>query len=79
MSAIQAMMERELGCLVLELLEKRNTADLVVPAAEQRALGIIQAIQMVLKDPVRTDFDCVEEIVSILEHAGIPTDRHDFG
>ncbi len=79
MSAIQAMIERELGRLVLELLKERGAADLVVLAAEQRALGVIQSIQAVLEDPDCSDFECVEEIISILEHAGIPASRHDFG
>lgn len=79
MSAIQAMMERELGRLVLELLEERGTAASAYPAAEQRALETVQAIQAVLDDEGRSDFDCVEEIAGILERAGAPTSRHDFG
>ena len=73
MSAIQALMERELGRTALE------QAMAVVPAAEQRALKMIQAIQTVLDDSARSDFECVEEIVNILEREGIPVSRHDFG
>ena len=76
MSAIQALMERELGRTALELGEQ---AMAVVPAAEQRALKMIQAIQTVLDDSARSDFECVEEIVNILEREGIPVSRHDFG
>lgn len=79
MSAIQALMERELGRTALELLGEQAMAELLVPAAEQRALKMIQAIQTVLDDSARSDFECVEEIVSILERAGIPVSRHDFG
>lgn len=79
MSAIQALMERELGRTALELLGEQATAALLVPAAEQRALGLVQAIQTVLDDPARSDSECVEEIAAILERAGIPVSRHDFG
>ena len=70
-------MERELGRTALELLGEQAMA--VVPAAEQRALKMIQAIQTVLDDSARSDFECVEEIVNILEREGIPVSRHDFG
>lgn len=79
MSAMQAMMERELGRAALELLENESTMTSVVQAAENRALGIVQAIQTVLDDPARSDSDYIEEIVSILLQAGIPTARHDYG
>lgn len=79
MSAMQAMMERELGRAALELLENESTMTSVVQAAENRALGIVQAIQTVLDDPARSDSDCIEEIVSILLQAGISTARHDYG
>lgn len=79
MSAIQALMERELGRTALELLGEQAMAELLVPAAEQRALKMIQAIQTVLDDSARSDFECVEEIVNILERAGIPVSWHDFG
>ena len=79
MSAIQALMERELGRAALELLENENTMASAVQAAENRALGIVQAIQAVLNDPARSDSDCIEEIVSILIQTGIPVARHDYG
>lgn len=80
MSTIQALMERELGRLVLELLEERGAVGPeLLQAAEQRALGIVRDIQAVLDDPKRSDFNCVEEITDILARAGVPTDRHDFG
>lgn len=79
MSAMQALMERELGRAALELLENENTMASAVQAAENRALGIVQAIQAVLDDPARSDCDCIEEIVSILLQAGIPIARHDYG
>lgn len=79
MSAIQALVERELGRAALELLENENAMVSAVQAAENRALGIVQAIQTVLDDPARSDSDCIEEIVSILIQAGIPTVRHDYG
>lgn len=80
MSAIQALMERELGRLVLELVREQDTAGPpLLRAAEQRALGVIQEIQTVLDDPDRSDFDCVEEIIGILARAGVPTTRHDYG
>lgn len=79
MSAIQALLERELGHAALELLGEQAAAALAVPAAEERALNIVQAIQSVLDDESRSDFACVEEIVCILARAGVPTSRHDFG
>ena len=78
MSAIQALMERELGRLVLELAGERDAA-LLLQAAEQRALDIVRDIQAVLDDPGRSDFECVEEITDILARAGIPTARNDYG
>lgn len=79
MSAMQALMERELGRAALELLENESTMTSVVQAAENRALGIVQAIQAVLNDPARSDFDCIEEITGVLIKAGIPVARHDYG
>lgn len=79
MSAIQALMEREMGRLVLELVAEQDAGPLLLRAAEQRALGIVQDIQTVLDDPLRSDFDCVEEIIDILARAGITTTRHDYG
>lgn len=79
MSAIQALMERELGRAALELLENESTMASVIQAAENRALRIVQAIQTVLNDPARSDSDCIEEIISILIQAGIPVARHDYG
>lgn len=79
MPAARELIERELGHRMLELLDEQSRAELLVPAAEQRALGIVRAIQSVLDDGGRTDFDCVEEIVRILERAGVSTSRHDFG
>lgn len=79
MEAIQALMEHELGHTLLELLGEHSLTELVVPAAEQRALGIVRNIQAVLDDESRSDFDCIEEIVCILEKAGVSTSRHDFG
>lgn len=79
MSAIQALIQRELGRTVLELLGEQTLDELLIPAAEQRALGIVQDIQTVLDDSARSDFECVEELVSILEKAGISVSRHDFG
>lgn len=79
MTAIQAIMERELGHAALELLGEQTAAALLVPAAEQRALELVQAIQTVLNNSDHSDFECVEEIVSILEKAGITISRHDFG
>lgn len=72
-------MERELGRLILGLPEERGAAGLALPAAEQRALGTVQAIQTVLDNPGYSDFECVEEITDILAQAGVPTSRHDFG
>lgn len=77
MTAIQALMERELGHLALELLEERDIAASIIPAAEKRALGLVQAIQAVLDDPALSDFQCVDEIAGLLRRAGIPTSRHD--
>lgn len=79
MSATQALLERELGRAVLELLEDRGAAEPAVRAAERRALDLVRDIQAVLDDPERSDFDCVEEIAGILARAGIATSRHDFG
>lgn len=79
MSAIQALMERELGRAALELLENESTMASVIQAAENRALRIVQAIQTVLNDPARSDSDCIEEIISILIQTGIPVARHDYG
>lgn len=79
MSAIQALMEREFGRAALELLGEQAMAELLVPAAEQRALGLVQAIQTVLDGSARSDFECVEEIVNLFEREGIPVSRHDFG
>lgn len=79
MSASQALLEREVGHLVLELLGNESVLSLLVSAAEQQAVEALQAIQTVLDDPDCSDFACVEEIVCILERAGIQTDRHDFG
>lgn len=79
MSAMQALMERELGRAALELLEKESTMTAVVQAAENRALGIVQALQTVLDDPALSDSDCIEEITGILIQNGIPVNRHDYG
>lgn len=79
MSANQAMLERELGHFILTLMKNVDIMGLAAPAAERRALAALQAIQAVLDDPGHSDFECVEEIVSILAQTGIPTDRHDFG
>lgn len=79
MSAIQALMEWELGRAALELLENESTMASVIQAAENRALRIVQAIQTVLNDPARSDSDCIEEIISILIQTGIPVARHDYG
>ena len=54
MSAMQALMERELGRAALELLKKESTMTAAVQAAENRTLGIIQTIQTVLDDPARS-------------------------
>lgn len=79
MSAMQALMERELGRAALELLKKESTMTAAVQAAENRTLGIIQTIQTVLDDPARSDSDCIEEITDILIQNGILVVRHDFG
>lgn len=79
MSAIQELLEQELGRCMLEILGEQFKAESLVSAAEQRALGVVQAIQSVLDDQTKSDFDCVEEIVCILHRAGVSTFRHDYG
>lgn len=71
--------EKELGRLALAILEGLHGTDVLDPIVENKAIVALQSIREVLDDESRSDFDCVEEIVNILWHAGVTTSRHDFG
>lgn len=70
---------RELGQLALGILEGIYGSDFLDPITESNAVHILQDIQDVLNNGTLTDFQCVEEIVSIFERSGLSTSRHDFG
>ncbi len=70
---------RELGWIALSAVEaicKPNFYEIVV---KSEALKLLEGIRKILDDEELNDFECVEEIVSLLQHANISTSRHDFG
>lgn len=73
------MAERELGRLALAVIEGLHGTDVLTPIVGNEALFTLQKIQDILNNEHNSDFECVEEIVDALWHAGITTDRHDFG
>ena len=71
--------ERELGRMALKAIEDIRGGEVLAPAVEGAAAGLLETIRGILDDGELSDFDCVEEIVSALSRAGISTSRHDFG
>lgn len=71
------LLYREMGYAVVRLLENDGlSGDTVRRPAEQDAVKILAAIQR----PGLSDFDLVEEIVSIFEEYGLDSGCcHDFG
>lgn len=73
------LVEKELGRTALAMLESLHGKNCVIPAVETEAIRLLEAIRSVLDNENLSDFDCIEEIVDILWHAGIVSNRHDFG
>lgn len=71
--------ERELGRMALKAIEDIQGGEVLVPAVEAAAAGLLETIRGILDDGDLSDFDCVEEIASAMARAGISTSRHDFG
>ena len=75
------LLYREMGYAVVRLLENDGlSGDTVRRPAEQDAVKILAAIQRLLSCPGLSDFDLVEEIVSIFEEYGLDSGCcHDLG
>lgn len=73
------LVERELGRTALTMLESLYGKNCVIPAVESEAIRLLEAIRSVLDNENLSDFDCIEEIVKILQRDGVLTNRHDFG
>lgn len=79
MSVSQELVERELGRMMVKLLDRPEIATTIHSAAEHTAVQTLQRIQDILNDPTLSDFRCVEEIVTVMEDYGLSAQRHDFG
>lgn len=79
MSVDRELWEKELGRIALAAMDGIHGAGVFESVIEHDAIVILQAIQDILNSEDLSDFNCVEEIVSLLERAGISTTRHDFG
>ncbi len=79
MSVPQELVERELGRMPVKLLDRPELFAAIRSAAEHKAVLALQKIQDILNDPALSDFQCVEEIVTVMEDFGLSACRHDFG
>lgn len=79
MSVDRELWEKELGRIALAALEGIYGISAFDPIVENRAIALLQSIQNILNNEDLNDFNCVEEIVSLLGRSGISTTRHDFG
>ncbi len=79
MSVSQELVERELGRMMVKLLDKPEILTAIHSAAEHAAVQTLQKIQDILNNSDLNDFQCVEEIVTAMENLGLSTQRHDFG
>ena len=75
------LLYREMDYAAVRLLENDSlSGETVRRPAEQDAVKILAAIQRLLSRPGLSDFDRVEEIVSIFEEYGLDSGCcHDFG
>lgn len=64
---------------VLIMCEKTIDWDALVERVRSNTEKCLMDIVTVLDRQDLSDFECVEEIVLLLEEAGISTSRHDFG
>lgn len=79
MSVSQELVEQELGRMMVKLLDRPEIFTEIRSAAEHTAVRVLQRIQDVLNNADLSDFQCVEEIVSVMEDFGLSAQRHDFG
>ncbi len=79
MSVDRELWEKELGRVALRAIEEIHGGDALAPAVQTAAAGLLETIRGILDDESLNDFDCVEEIVHVLDSVGITTTRHDFG
>ncbi len=79
MSVSQELVERELGRMMVKLLDRPEIFTTIRSAAEHTAVQALQKIQNILTDSALDDFHCVEEIVRVMEDFGCSAQRHDFG
>lgn len=79
------MDERDDGLLALALgqmlleCEKSLDKDALAARVRSDAVQCLLDISNILGREELSDFECVEEIVTRMERAGLPTSRHDFG
>lgn len=64
---------------ILIMCEKTVDWDALVERVRTNAEKCLMGILTVLERQDLSDFECVEEIVLLLEEAGLSTSRHDFG
>lgn len=74
----RAIAEREVGRMVLKILERLKGSDYFEPNMEITAIRTLQRIQIAMDDEDLSDFDCVNVIADILACVGINTWRHDL-
>lgn len=79
MSVSQELVARELGRMMVKLLDRPEIFATVRSAADHTAVQALQRIQDILNNADLSDFQCVEEIVSAMEDFGLTSQRHDFG
>ena len=72
-------LESALGEIALLAVEEQKNLNLAVRLAKDKSVRTLQKIQDILDNEDLNDEECVEEIVSVLHHAGFSTFRHDFG
>ncbi len=75
----RAIAEREVGRMVLKILEGLKGSDYFEPNMEITAIRTLQRIQIAMDDEDLSGFDCVNVIADILACVGINTWRHDLG
>jgi len=78
MESARNLLAQELGQILLRNVESLE-AEVLASSVNSKATEILEQIVAILDNDTLEDFDCIEEIVTLLLEKGISTYRHDFG